>query len=216
MSNATVSHEAVASNAQRLLWAGFLAIFAAAIGAGVRGGILANWAADFGFTGAQLGAIGGAGFTGFCFGIIIGGVVVDKIGYGKLVIAAFLFHVLSAFITFAAMPGQSQTTAYLFLYIGTFVFALANGTLEAVANPLVATLFPNNRTHYLNLLHASWPAGLVLGGLLHTWLGGYSWKVQLACFLIPSAFYGILFLGQHFPKSEASAKGLSLGEMLRD
>jgi hypothetical protein len=68
----------------------------------------------------------------------------------------------------------------------------------------------------LNILHASWPAGLVLGGLLHTWLTDYSWKIQLACFLIPSAFYGLLFLGQHFPKSEASAKGLSLGEMLRD
>ena len=142
MSNGTVTRDAIAPNAMRLLWAGSLAIFAAAIGAGVRGGILANWAADFGFTGAQLGAIGGAGFTGFCFGIIIGGVVVDKIGYGKLVVAAFLFHVLSAFITFAATKGQAQNTAYLFLYIGTFVFALANGTLEAVANPLVSTLFP--------------------------------------------------------------------------
>ena len=105
MSYGTVRNEAVASNAQRLLWAGFLAILAAGIGFGIRGGILANWAAEFGFTGAQLGAIGGAGFTGFCFGIIIGGVVVDKIGYGKLVVAAFLFHVLSAFITFAATNG---------------------------------------------------------------------------------------------------------------
>ncbi|MGV3531200.1 MAG: hypothetical protein ACO1QR_02445, partial [Chthoniobacteraceae bacterium] len=89
----------ITPNAKRLLWAGFMAILAAGIGFGIRGGILANWAADFGFTGAQLGDIGSAGFTGFCFGIIIGGVVVDKIGYGKLVIAAFLFHVLSAFIT---------------------------------------------------------------------------------------------------------------------
>ena len=52
-----------------------------------------------------------------------------------------------------------------------FIFALANGTLEAVANPLVATLFPNNRTHYLNILHASWPAGLVLGALAGWVLG---------------------------------------------
>ena len=108
MSNATVSADAIAPNAQRLLWAGFLAILAAGIGFGIRGGILATWAADFGFTGAQLGAIGGAGFTGFCFGIIIGGLVVDKIGYGKLIVAAFLFHVLSAFITFAATKGQAQ------------------------------------------------------------------------------------------------------------
>ena len=214
MSNGTVRNEAIAPNANRLLWAGFLAILAAGIGFGIRGGILANWAAEFGFTGAQLGAIGGAGFTGFCFGIIIGGVVVDKIGYGKLVVAAFLFHVLSAFITFAATGGQSQNTAYLFLYIGTFVFALANGTLEAVANPLVSTLFPNNRTHYLNILHASWPAGLVLGGLVGWILGEgmqVSWKVQLGLFLVPTVLYGVAFFGQSFPKSEASAKGLSVG-----
>src|SRR5215213_3149036 len=171
MSNATVSHVTVAPNAQRLLWAGFLAILAAGIGAGVRGGILANWAADFGFTGAQLGAIGGAGFTGFCFGIIIGGVIVDKIGYGKLVIAAFLFHVLSAVVTFLAQKGQAQEVAFNHLYWGTFIFALANGTLEAVANPLVATLFPENRTHYLNILHASWPAGLALGSIVTIFLG---------------------------------------------
>ena len=219
MSNGSVSHEAVAPNAKRLLWAGFLAILAAGIGFGIRGGILANWAADFGFTGAQLGAIGGAGFTGFCFGIIIGGVIVDKIGYGKLVVAAFLFHVLSAFITFAATKGQEQATAYMFLYIGTFVFALANGTLEAVANPLVSTLFPNNRTHYLNILHASWPAGLVLGGLVGWILGEgmqVSWKIQLGLFLVPTALYGVAFFGQSFPKSEASAKGLSVGQMLQE
>ena len=210
MSSGTVSNEAIAPNAKRLLWAGFLAILAAGIGFGIRGGILANWAADFGFTGAQLGAIGGAGFTGFCFGIIIGGVVVDKIGYGKLVVAAFLFHVLSAFITFAATKGQAQATAYMFLYIGTFVFALANGTLEAVANPLVSTLFPHNRTHYLNILHASWPAGLVLGGLVGWILGEgmqVSWKVQLGLFLVPTALYGVAFFGQHFPEVRGVRQG---------
>jgi hypothetical protein len=146
--------------------------------------------------------------------------VVDKIGYGKLVVAAFLFHVLSAFVTFAASKGQAQEVAYNYLYWGTFIFALANGTLEAVANPLVATLFPNNRTHYLNILHASWPAGLVIGGLVGWYLGeganAMSWKLQLSLFLVPTVLYGLLFMGQTFPKSEASAKGLSLGEMLKD
>ena len=52
-----------------------------------------------------------------------------------------------------ATTGQPQATAYMFLYLGTFVFSVANGTLEAVANPLVSTLFPHNRTHYLNILH---------------------------------------------------------------
>jgi MFS family permease len=219
MSNATVRGDVIASNAQRLLWAGFLAILATGIGFAIRGGILATWAAEFGFTGAQLGAIGGAGLTGFCFGVIIGGLVVDRIGYGKLIVAAFLFHLLSALVTFAATAGQAQATAYMFLYLGTFIFALANGTLEAVANPLVSTLFPRNRTHYLNILHASWPAGLVIGGLIGWILGEgmqVSWKIQLGLFLVPTVLYGVAFYGQSFPKSEASAKGLSVGEMLRD
>jgi MFS family permease len=206
----------VASNAKRLLWAGFMAILAAGVGFAVRGGIFDNWAAEFGFTATQLGAIGGAGFTGFCFGIILGGVVADKIGYGKLVLAAFACHVISAFVTFGA---TTPDNAYKMLTIGMFIFAFANGTLEAVANPLVATLFPHNRTHYLNILHASWPAGMVLGTVAGWILDDkfkVDWKIQLALYLIPTAAYGLMFLGQKMPKSEASAKGSSLGEMFKD
>jgi len=205
----------IAPNAKRLLWAGFMAILAAGVGFAIRGGILDNWGGEYGFTAAQLGAIGGAGFTGFCFGIIVGGVIVDKIGYGWLVVLAFALHVLSAFVTFAAGPDN----AYTMLYLGMFIFAYANGTLEAVANPLVATLFPNNRTHYLNILHASWPAGMVLGSMLGWVLDDrleWPWKWQLAFYLVPTVIYGVMFMGQSFPKSEASEKGLRLGEMLKD
>lgn len=215
MSNVQVSNEAIAPNAKRLLWAGFMAILAAGVGFAIRGGIFDNWGAEFGFTAGQLGAIGGAGFSGFCFGIIIGGVVCDKIGYGKLVIAAFALHVLSGVVTFTA----SGASAYTSLYWGMFIFAYANGTLESVANPLVATLFPNNRTHFLNILHASWPAGLVIGSALGWLLDDkmkLSWQLQLSLYLIPTLVYGVMFLGQHMPKSEASEKGLSLGEMFKD
>lgn len=214
-----LKQDGITANAGRLLWAGFAAIFAAGVGFGVRGGILANWGAEFGFTGTELGAITGAGLTGFCFGIIIGGLVVDRLGYGKLVVAAFLFHVLSAFVTFAAAPEQSKPVAYQFLYWGTFIFAIANGTLEAVANPLVATLFPSKRTHYLNILHASWPAGLVAGGAISWVLGdqfGWHWKWQLGLFLLPTVGYGLMFIGQQMPRSEASRKGIPLGQMFRD
>lgn len=209
--------EGIAPNANRLLWAGFMAILAAGVGFAIRGGIFANWGSEFGFTGGELGSIGAMGFIGFCFGIIIGGVVADKIGYGWLVIAAFGFHVLSAVITFAASPAMGKDAAFQCLKWGMFVFAYANGTLEAVANPLVATLFPQNRTHYLNILHASWPAGMILGGVAGALLGAtWSWKMQLALYLIPTVLYGVMFFGQSFPKSEASAKGVSLGDMFKD
>ena len=216
MSNMPASNEMIASNAKRLLWAGFAAILAAGVGFAIRGGIFADWGREYGFTGAQLGAITGAGFTGFCFGIIIGGLVADKIGYGKLVAVAFACHVLSAFVTFGATTPQN---AYQMLTWGMFIFAFANGVLEAVANPLIATVFPQNRTHYLNILHASWPAGLVLGSVA-TWILGdrmhLGWKVQLAVYLVPTVAYGLMFLGQKMPKSEASEKGAKLGEMFKD
>lgn len=204
------------NNRMRLLWAGFMAILAAGVGFSIRNGIGGQWASLFGFTGLQVGLIGGAGFSGFCFGIIIGGVIVDRIGYGKLVITAFLLHLLSAGITLIPSAGMAQQSAFLALFIGTFTFSLANGTLEAVANPLVATLFPENRTHYLNILHASWPAGMILGALITLAFGSWSWKAQLALYLVPTVIYGFMFFGQKFPQSAASAKGLSLGDMMKD
>lgn len=210
-----IKEDGISPNAARLLWAGFVAILAAGVGFAIRGGIFDNWGAEYGFTGAQLGAIGGAGFSGFCFGIIVGGVLCDKWGYGKLVVLAFGCHVLSAFVTFAA-DGEG---AYQALYWGMFIFAYANGTLEAVANPLVATLFPQKRTHYLNILHASWPAGLIIGGVIGWVLDDkmeWKWQYQLALYLVPTVAYGVMFWGQKYPKSEASEKGLSLGEMFKD
>jgi MFS family permease len=194
-----------------------MAILAAGVGFALRGGIFGAWASEYGFTASQLGAIGGAGFSGFCFGIIIGGVIVDKIGYGKLIAVALLGHILSAFVTFGASTPQN---AYDFLYWGMFIFAFANGTLEAVANPLVATIFPKQRTHYLNILHASWPLGMVVGAVASYALGshglGLGWKGQLAFYLVPTIAYAIMFMGQSFPKSEAAEKGASFSEMFKD
>lgn len=215
-SHPEISNEGTVPNAKRLLWAGFMAILAAGVGFALRGGIFGAWAAEYSFTATQLGAIGGAGFSGFCFGIIIGGVLVDKIGYGKLVAVALAGHVLSAVVTFMASSPQD---AYLYLFWGMFIFAYANGTLEAVANPLVATVFPHNRTHFLNILHASWPLGMVVGAVASYFLGtvlGFGWKVQLAFYLVPTAAYALMFMGQHFPKSEAAAKGASFAEMFKD
>ncbi len=192
-----------------------MAILAAGVGFAIRGGIFDNWAKEYGFNATQLGSIGGAGFSGFCFGIILGGVIVDKIGYGKLVALALLGHILSAFVTFAATTPEN---AYNFLFWGMFIFAYANGTLEAVANPLVATVFPQNRTHYLNILHASWPAGMILGTAAGWFLDDIlqmNWKIQLALYLIPTVLYAVMFLGQTFPKSEAAASGASFVEMYK-
>ena len=207
--------EGITPNASRLLWAGFMAILAAGFGFAIRGCVFADWGKEYGFTAAQLGAIGGAGFSGFCFGIIIGGVIVDRFGYGRLVALGLLGHIASAFVTFAA---NTPENAFNFLSWGMFIFACANGALEAAANPLVATLYPKSRTHYLNILHASWPAGMMIG-VLACWFFGdklqWGWKRQFALSLVPTALYALLFIGKKFPESEAAKRGASFGQMFK-
>ena len=92
-------------NEKRLLSAGFMAILAAGVGFAVRGGIFGNWAGEFGFTGAELGAIGGAGFTGFCFGIVIGGMLIDTL------IASFLIPVSFYVVEKIARAEQKRALA---------------------------------------------------------------------------------------------------------
>lgn len=221
--------QAAAPNAMRLLWAGFMAILAAGVGYSVRGGILGQWAEQFGFTMTELGTITGGGLTGFGIVIIVTSLVADKIGYGKLMALAFVLHFVSAVITLAAPAAFSsggKSSAFWCLFVGMFMFSIGNGLAEAVVNPLTAALFPKNKTHYLNILHAGWPAGLVLGGLASAFMAAKTddagsviekavdWKIQMSLFLIPVIAYGVMLMGQKFPKSEAAAAGATIGEMI--
>lgn len=223
------SNQATAPNAARLLWAGFMAILAAGVGFSVRAGILKQWANEFGFTMTELGAITGGGLTGFGIVIIATSLVADKIGYGKLMALAFVLHFISAVITLAApvaFASGGKTAAFWCLSGGMFLFSIGNGLAEAVVNPLTAALYPKNKTHYLNILHAGWPAGLVLGGLASAFMAervgdsgeilarATDWKIQMSLFLIPVVIYGGMLMGQRFPKSEAAAAGATLGEMI--
>jgi MFS family permease len=210
-------------NAQRLLWAGFMAILAAGVGFAIRGGILGQWAEQYGFTQTELGAITGGGLTGFGIIILLSSLIADRIGFGKLMFAAFVMHLVSAGLTLAtgaAFAAGGKPLAFQCLFWGMFLFAIGNGIAEAVVNPLVATLFPKNKTHYLNILHAGWPGGLILGGLASYFMAGsdatkpVSWQVQISLFLIPVVLYGLMMLGQRFPKSEAGDSGVSFRDML--
>ena len=218
-----MSEEGITPNAKRLLWAGFMAILAAGVGFGVRTSIIADWAREYGFNQTQTGEVSGFGLVGFGVVILIGAVLADAVGYGKLMVGAFLCHFAGAALCLAATPafnsgaGHNQAAAYMCLKWGQILFSVGNGLAEAVVNPLVATCFPKNRTHYLNILHAGWPAGLVIGSLASTFMTGKTpWEAQWALFLIPTVGYGLMCLGQHFPKSEASQKGVSFGTMLAE
>ena len=115
------------------------------MGFGVRAGTLAEWAGQFGFTQTDLGTITGGGLTGFGIVILLASLITDRVGYKAILLAAFLLHVLSVIITLMATPvfaASGQDAAYWCLFIGVFIFAIANGLCEAVIN-LYAQFGPN-------------------------------------------------------------------------
>ena len=207
-------------SARRLFLGCFIALVATAFGFAVRGAVLSDWALQFGLSEEQKGILNGVGLAPFAISIILLSLVVDRIGYGWIMAVAFLGHFASALLTIFAPNYQT-------LYIATFIFGLANGAVEAVINPVVATIYRNNKTHWLNVLHAGWPGGLVLGGLLSiavfkggaqlgNSLPGHLWQWQMGLLLPPIIAYGLLLWGQSFPQQERVEAGVSYRSMLEE
>ncbi len=197
----------------RLFIACIVSLVATSFGFIVRAILLNEWGVLFNLTETQKGAILGAGLFPFALSIILFSLIIDKVGYGRIMVVAWSLHVVSAVITMSA-------TSFVYLYIGTFLFALANGAVEAVINPATATMFPRNKTHYLNILHAGWPGGLVLGGILAISMSGLEgenvWRYKIGLFLIPTLIYGLMLLGQKWPVQERVAARVSYLEMVQE
>ena len=211
-------------NRGKLMWASFLTLIAAGMGFGVRAGTLVNWANDFGFTQTELGEITGFGLIGFGVVILFVGFITDRIGYKTILLTAFVLHVLSVVITLAAQPvydAMGKDATYYCLTIGVSIFAVANGLCEAVINPLIANIYPERKTHYLNILHAGWPGGLILGGIVGLLFLGKNamiqelrWEIVLGLYLLPVIWYGLIVLKEPFPESDVKKAGVSVGESL--
>jgi len=206
-----------------LFWACFIALIATAFGFIVRTQIIDDWGNDFGLSDTRQGEILGVGLWPFAVSIVLFSLIIDWIGYGRAMIFAFVCHVASAIVTIATpmLAGDPESAgysdrAYWVLYFGTFLLALGNGTVEAVINPVVATLFPNQKTKWLNILHAGWPGGLVLGGLLALYMGDdFTWQPKVALLFLPVVTYGAMMFFCHFPVNERVAAGVSYKGMLQ-
>jgi len=204
-------------NEKLLFWACFASIVATAFGFIIRTQIVGDWAREYGLGETEVGKINGVGLWPFAISIVLFSLIIDKIGYGKAMIFAFVCHVSSAILTILTpMLTKSNGDAYNLLYFSTFILALGNGTVEAVANPVVANLFPREKTKYLNMLHAGWPGGLVLGGIIALLMKGVGWQYKVGLIFLPVLVYAALMLGRRFPISERVTAGVSFRAMLSE
>ena len=206
-------------NARRLFFGSCMSLISTSVAFGVITSMMGDFKSIFLLSSEQAGWVGGAAIWGFTISIFIFGPLVDILGMRRLMRFAMLCHFVGPIIMIKA-------SGFGMLFAGALIIALANGTVEAVCNPLVATIFPDNKTHKLNQFHVWFPGGIVIGGLLSFLIAQLgenfwasmplaAWQFKLVLILIPTVIYGVVFTGQKFPATERVQSGLSFGDMVK-
>jgi len=192
---------------KKLFWACFVALVATSFVFGLRANIIGDWQKDFGLSEADKGTILGVGLWPFAISIIVFSLIIDYIGYKTAAYFAMGCHVASLLLTLFA----DGATA---LYWSVFLIAIANGTVEAFINPVVATIYNKEKAKWLNILHAGWPAGLALGALTAILLGDAAWQLKYVMCFIPVVIYAVMIIPCKFPVNERVEANVSYREML--
>jgi MFS family permease len=208
----------------RLFLLSSLALTTAGVGAALR----ANTAGDLqrvffdpidkAHSAQMIGNILGLPFLGFALTIAIGSPLLDYIGMGLLLPLSAVCFTVGALIMIFAGSLSSGAGIYNVLWMGALITGIGWGLVETVINPLIASLYPDDKTRKLNALHAWWPGGLVIGGLLGVAMSsvGFTWQAKLAMVIVPAIVVIGLSIGIKFPPTERAAAGVSMGEMFRE
>ncbi len=198
-------------NRKKLFFASRIALIATAMTFAIRADLLGNtFGTVFNLSNEEIGWCIGTAFWGFTLAMIFGGFLVDLLGMKTILVFAFVGHLAGVVLTIFS-------NGFWTLFGSTLLIGIANGFVEAACNPLVATLFPENKTKMLNGFHVWFPGGIVIGGLAAYTLGliNVGWQIKMAVIMIPVFVYGYLFLKLKFPKTERVSSGISSKEMIK-
>lgn len=207
----TATHEISALDKRLIFWASFLALLAAGVGFVFRVMVLGEWQEEFSLSGKEVGQIFGASLWPVAVTMILFSLVVDKVGPKLSMYGAFLLQVASGVLIFKAKSPEA-------LYWASICAGLGHGVVEAVINPVCATIYPTQKSKMLNILHAAWPAGLVIGGflMLTPGLSELSWQVKGLWIVVPAVIYGVMFFKPTFPEDERVQAKVPYSDMLRE
>ena len=201
---------ATKSNRRSLFIASCASLLVTSLSFGIRAGILNDLGVEFELNGSELSRIAATAFWGFPVSMIIGGALVDKVGMKNLMRLAYLGHFAGILLTIFAGGFWS-------LWISTLFIGLANGMVEAVCNPLVASIYPDEKTTKLNQFHLWFPGGIVIGSLVAFSFGklGLSWQMMMAVMLLPTIWYALQMERMEFPVTERVANKVSDSDMYK-
>ena len=198
------------SNRRALFIASCASLLVTSLSFGIRAGILNELGVEFELNGSELSRIAATAFWGFPVSMIIGGALVDKVGMKNLMRLAYIGHFAGILLTIFAGGFWS-------LWISTLFIGLANGMVEAVCNPLVASIYPEEKTTKLNQFHLWFPGGIVIGSLVAFSFGklGLSWQVMMAVMLLPTIWYALQMERMEFPVTERVKNAVSDSDMYK-
>ncbi len=192
-------------NRNRLFWLSCISLIVTAMTFAIRAGILTQLSDEFTLSDTQLGWVNGMAFLGFPLAMVVFGFLYNKLGPRLIMILAFAGHLLGLVLTIFA-------GGFLSLLISTFFIGFANGSVEAACNPLVADLYKNDKTKWLNRFHVWFPGGIVIGAVVSYLMtnAGVGWQPQIAIMLIPTAIYGFMVFTTKFPEIPAIEKRVDM------
>lgn len=212
-------------NKNRLFVASCLSLLTTSMVFVIRGDIEGGMSSAFHLSKEQMGLIWGPAFWGFTISIFLCGFLNDILGMRTLHILSSLGYIIGIGLVYCApIPKVEKvesifgTTGTLMLYVGFLIMGLSQGLVEGVINPLIATIYNEEKTHKLNVLHAWWPGGLVIGAFTAIILTKFevSWQVKLGSILVPAVLYLFLVIGAQYPKTERVASGVSNADMIKE
>ncbi|MEM1114693.1 MAG: MFS transporter [Pseudomonadota bacterium] len=209
---------------KKLYYVGNLSIFMIGLGFAVRANIAPDLQADIynqidlANSAAMVGEALGITFTGFALTLLFGSALVDFVGMKKMLLFSALGYVLGSLGLLAATLMPVGPTVETLVLASLLLTGLGWGAVEAASNPMVAALYPEEKTHRLNILHAWWPAGIVVGGLLGVAITGIGlpWELNMLVLLVPALVMAWMVATSTFPLTERVASGVSYGEMLAE
>ena len=211
MSATAIPQKTVVYNKTRLFLVSCLALCTA----GMANAIRANTAADLQRTfldpidkahsAAMIANVLGVPFLGMAITIAISSPLLDVIGMSFLLPLSGILMSLGMLTMAFAGNFASGAGVYDVLWIGAAIAGVGWGMAEGVMNPLIASLYPDQKAAKLNAAHAWWPGGLILGGLLGVGMSnvGMGWQAKLILVLLPGAGVVALSLGVKFPPTDA-------------
>jgi MFS family permease len=212
-------------NRRALFWICVLALFTAAVSFSIRTGASGAMKAalldpvDPLHSGELIAAALGYSFLGFALSLLIISPLLDLFGAKRIILLASACYILGPLLILMSPVGGDIDGVYGILTAGMVISGVGWGATEASINPVVAALYPEDKTGKLNILHAWWPAGIVVGGvasLIFFQQLGLGWQALIALIPISGVVFGGWALTQRFPKTESNAMGVPFKEMLAE